>query len=154
MGCSYSKPWKKTGDVVAAYQWDGRDCGCGSNTFKLVHEPAPDDNGATVNTSFQQVKDIVEPKLREASGLVIENATRSCFCASQNFDEGGEAINKDLAPSINAKLEPLGYVLDAFMWHEWHHNGQSSQKIYYLILRIRDIGALQTEHVDGEEKEE
>jgi hypothetical protein len=134
MGCSLSKPWKNSDkDVVAAYQWDQRECGCGSNEFKLVAEPSD-------NTDFKAVKDAIDSKLYEAKDIVMENSDRDCFCAALNHEPAKDIINSEFAPGINAKIEPLGYVLDAFTWYEWHSNGQTTQKRFYLVLRIRDVG--------------
>ncbi len=138
MGCAYSKPWKNSSeDVVGAYRWDGRDCGCGSNEFKLMEEPDDKEFGA--------VKDAIESNMTEAVDLVLENQTRSCCCDAIDYGAAIDAMNIDLFPSVNAKIEPLGYVVDAFAWTEWQYNGTSSYKISFLVLRIREVGVTTNE---------
>ena len=126
MGCPYSKPWKNTtDDIVGAYRWDERECGCGTNEFQLVEEPKAD-GGKSTNPppEFSSLKDIVEPKLPDAVDLIMEFATRSCCCASLDFEPAIEALHKEWCPDINAQIESLGYSIDAFSWKEWHYNGQ------------------------------
>lgn len=136
MGCSASKPWKKPSSednvIVGAYQWDERECGCGTNEFKLVEEPDS-------MVGFQNVKDIIEPKLYEAVDIIMENATRSCCCASLDFDPVIEVLNEEWCPKINARLEEqgAGFIVDAFTWKEWQYNGQSSREASFFILRIQ-----------------
>jgi len=113
-------------------RWDEIECGCGTNEFKLVEEPD--------NEEFSVVKDVIEPKLHEAVDLIMENATRGCCCDSLDFDPAIEAFNSELAPQINAKIEPLGYVVDAFSWNEWQYNGQTARKVSFLVLRIKEVG--------------
>lgn len=134
MGCSASKPWKnKYEGVVGAYQFDERDCGCGSNEFKLVEEPKD-------IPQFASVKDAIEPKLAAAVELVMENKTRGCCCDSTMFDVAVSAINQEWAPDINKSIASLGYAVDAFAWKEWQYNGQTSYEASYFCIRVKEVG--------------
>ena len=136
MGCNYSKPWKKdpsNPNAVAAYQWDEKECGFGSNEFHLKEDYEE------VDENFTKVKAVIEPKLPEAVDLIMEHATRGCFCDSLDFSPAVEAINGNgWAVGVNRMLDEanLGYSVDAFAWKEWHYNGQSSRQVTFLVLRI------------------
>jgi hypothetical protein len=135
MGCSYSKPWKnKYEGVIAAYQWEQRECGCGSNQFKLVEEPKDDAH------NFASAKDIIEPKLSDAVDIIMENATRSCCCSALTFDVAVSGVNTEWAPDVNKQLERLGYEAEAFSWSEWQYNGQTAYEATYFVIRIKEVG--------------
>lgn len=131
--CACSKPWKNSdSSVVGAYYFDENECFCGSNTFKLESEP--DHKG------WPDAKKVIEGQLSECAELVVEYATRGCCCESLRFEEAIVEINKSWSPGVNAKIEPMGYLVDCYTWSEWQYNGQSSRKKYFLVLRIKEAG--------------
>ena len=134
MGCAASKPWKnKYEGVIGAYQWDERECGCGTNEFKLVEEPED-------NVDFASAKDIIEPRLPDAVEIVMDNATRGCCCSALDFGVSVQGVNEEWAPEINEQLERLGLSVEAFSWKEWQYNGQTSYEVSFFVIRIKEIG--------------
>mmetsp|Transcript_34515 Transcript_34515/g.50097 ORF Transcript_34515/g.50097 Transcript_34515/m.50097 type:complete len:156 (-) Transcript_34515:543-1010(-) len=144
MGCNYSKPYKNdpsTPNVIAAYQWDERECGFGSNKFLLADEPDSSKDKDNNKDEFTKVKAIIEPKLDAAVDIIMEYATRGCFCDSLDFGPAIDVINKEWAVEVNAELVGYAcrYSVDAFAWKEWQYNGQSSRQASFLVLRISKV---------------
>ena len=135
MGCNHSKPYKKDGNVVAAYQWEQRECGCGSNEFKEVF--MEDEKDLTV------IDQAITPKLNEVVDIIMMHATRKC-CSALDFEPAVKVVNEEWVPKIEENIkkglgeEETTFTVDAFTWFEWQYNGQTSYKKTFFAIRVKD----------------
>ena len=140
MGGNYSKPYKRSPDkLIGAYQWDQKELGFGTNTFKLVKSPKkPTDDFFDL---FPQIQAIIEPKLQLAVDIIKQTANREMIIGPKNFKETVSQMNSGWCADINTQLEQesLGCKVDAFKWSEWHSNGSTSRKRTFLVIRIMDV---------------
>jgi hypothetical protein len=102
-----------------------------------------------VTEDFVKVKDIIESKLPEATKIIRENQVRTrrwwswcrCYDVIMDYELAAAVLRKELVPTINSKLGPLGYTVNTVAWreHRIRPKPYDCHDLSFVILRLRKL---------------